>query len=132
MTRGETIKQRGATWETSIKGSVSIFVSSAGLRLSLLALQQGYLTPGTSGLSSPNFSISGNAMIQGTTAAGIAEVKALEVFNETMPPADVPTDHFIHAGCYVRTCRRRPGSREKWCGLMCLPYSRIRRITERA
>ena len=30
-------------------------------------------------------------MIQGTTAAGIAEVKALEVFNETMPPADVPT-----------------------------------------
>jgi hypothetical protein len=69
-------------------------------------------------------------MIQGTTAAGIAEVKALEVFNETMPPADVPTDHFIHAGCYVRTCRRRPGSREKWCGLMCLPYSRIRRITE--
>lgn len=77
-------------------------MSSAGLRLSLLALQQGYLTPGTSGLSSPNFSISGNAMIQGTTAAGIAEVKALEVFNETMPPADVPTDHFIHAGCYVR------------------------------
>ena len=66
-------------------------MSSAGLRLSLLALQQGYLTPGTSGLSSPNFSISGNAMIQGTTAAGIAEVKALEVFNETMPPADVPT-----------------------------------------
>lgn len=25
-----------------------------------------------------------------TTAAGIAEVKALEAFNETMPPADVP------------------------------------------
>ena len=37
--------------------------------MSLLARQQGYLTLGTSGLSSPNFSISGNAMIQGTTAA---------------------------------------------------------------
>jgi hypothetical protein len=44
-----------------------------------------------------------------TTAAGIAEVKALEAFNETMPPADVPTDHFIHAGCYVRTCRIAAG-----------------------
>lgn len=44
-----------------------------------------------------------------TTAAGIAEVKSLEVFNETMPPADVPTEHFIHAGCYVRTCRIAAG-----------------------
>ena len=44
-----------------------------------------------------------------TTAAWIAEVKALEAFNETMPPADVPTEHFIHAGCYVRTCRMAAG-----------------------
>ena len=44
-----------------------------------------------------------------TTVAGIAEVKALEAVNGTLPPADVPTDHFIHAGCYVRTCRIAAG-----------------------
>lgn len=44
-----------------------------------------------------------------TTQAGVAEVKALESLNETLPPADVPTDHFIHAGCYVRTCRISAG-----------------------
>lgn len=40
-----------------------------------------------------------------STAGGIAEVKALEVLNLERPPAEVPTEHFIHAGCYVRTCR---------------------------
>lgn len=40
-----------------------------------------------------------------TCAAGIEEIKALEALAKNLPEAVVPTDHFIHAGCYARTCR---------------------------
>lgn len=39
-----------------------------------------------------------------TSESGIAEVQVLEALNLAKPPANVPTEHFIHAGCYVRTC----------------------------
>lgn len=50
-----------------------------------------------------------NDIIPACSKNDLEKMQQLTEFVETLDQVDVPTDHFIHAGCYVRTCLARKG-----------------------
>ncbi len=50
-----------------------------------------------------------NAFIPACSQEELALMRKLNEFLKEQPQAEVPTDHFIHAGVYVRTCLARAG-----------------------
>lgn len=50
-----------------------------------------------------------NELIPPCTKDELAKMNELNDFLRTFPQAELPTEQFIHAGCYVRTCLAKKG-----------------------